>query len=114
YLDTKQMSGSFQMLRSYDLIWSKMVQDYMCGMQRGMIDLLAWNADATRMPYKMHTEYLEKLFLNNDFAEGHFKVEDELVVPKSIHLPIFTVSTEKDHVAPWKSVYKIHLMTHTD
>jgi len=114
YLDTKQMTGSFQMLRSYDLIWSKIIDDYMNGKQRGMIDLLAWNADATRMPYKMHTEYLEKLFLNNAFAEGHFKVEDELVAPKNIHLPIFTVSTEKDHVAPWKSVYKIHLMTNTD
>jgi polyhydroxyalkanoate synthase len=114
YLDTKQMAGSFQMLRSYDLIWSKIVDDYMHGTQRGMIDLLAWNADATRMPYKMHTEYLEKLFLNNAFAEGHFHVEDNLVAPKDISLPIFAVSTEKDHVAPWKSVYKIHLMTHTD
>ncbi|WP_419420987.1 PHA/PHB synthase family protein [Legionella sp. D16C41] len=114
YLDTKQMAGSFQMLRSYELIWSKMVDDYMSGKQRGMIDLLAWNADATRMPFKMHTEYLEKLFLNNDFAEGHFKVEGEVVAPKNIHVPIFAVSTEKDHVAPWKSVYKIHLMTYTD
>ncbi|BCA94524.1 PHA synthase [Legionella antarctica] len=75
YLDTKQMAGSFQMLRSYDLIWSKMVQDYMHGTQRGMIALLAWNADATRMPYKMHSEYLEQLFLNNDFAEGRFAIE---------------------------------------
>ena len=114
YLDTKQMAGSFQMLRSYDLIWSKIIDDYMHGSERGMIDLLAWNADATRMPYKMHTEYLEKLFLNNEFARGHFKVENEWVAPKNIHLPLFTVSTEKDHVAPWKSVYKIHLMTNTD
>ena len=114
YLDTKQMAGSFQMLRSYDLIWSKMVDDYMAGKQRGMIDLLAWNADATRMPYAMHTEYLEKLFLNNDLAEGHFRVEGELVALKNIQLPIFAISTEHDHVAPWKSVYKIHLMTNTD
>jgi polyhydroxyalkanoate synthase subunit PhaC len=114
YLDTKQMSGSFQMLRSYDLIWSKIIDDYLHGKQRGMVDLLAWNADATRMPYKMHTEYLEKLFLNNAFAEGNFRVEGRLVAPKNIQLPIFGVSTEKDHVAPWKSVYKIHLMTNTD
>ena len=114
YLDTKQMAGSFQMLRSYDLIWSKMVDDYMNGTQRGMIDLLAWNADATRMPYKMHSEYLEKLFLNNEFAEGHFKVEGELIAPEDVDLPIFAVSTEKDHVAPWRSVYKIHLLMHTD
>lgn len=114
YLDTKQMAGSFQMLRSYEQIWSKMVDDYMHGMQRGMIDLLAWNADATRMPYKMHTEYLEKLFLKNEFAEGHFHLEDLLITPKDINVPLFAVSTEKDHVAPWKSVYKINLLTNTD
>ena len=114
YLDTKQMAGSFQMLRSYDLIWSKMVQDYMHGTQRGMIALLAWNADATRMPYRMHSEYLEKLFLNNDFAEGRFTLENKPVVPRNIQLPTFVVSTEKDHVAPWKSVYKTHLLLNSD
>lgn len=114
YLDTKQMAGSFQMLRSYDLIWSKMVHDYMAGTQRGLIDLLAWNADATRMPYKMHSEYLEKLFLDNDFSAGRFKVEGMPVVAANIHLPAFIVSTEKDHVAPWRSVYKIHLMINDD
>ncbi|KTC91748.1 PHA/PHB synthase family protein [Legionella cincinnatiensis] len=114
YLDPKHMAGSFQMLRTYDLIWSKMIDDYMTGTKRGMIDLLAWNADATRMPYKMHTEYLDKLFLHNEFAEGHFRVEDEIVAPSNVHLPIFAVSPEKDHIAPWESVYKIHLMMHTD
>lgn len=114
YLDTKQMAGSFQMLRSYDLIWSKMVQDYMHGTQRGMIALLAWNADATRMPYKMHSEYLERLFLNNDFAEGRFSIEGNSIVARNIQIPSFVVSTEKDHVAPWKSVYKTHLLLNSD
>ena len=114
YLDTKQMAGSFQMLRSYDLIWSKMIQDYMHGTERSMIDLLAWNADTTRMPYKMHSEYLEKLFLNNDLAAGRFTIEGQHVVAENIHLPLFVVSTEKDHVAPWQSVYKIHLMVNSD
>ncbi|KTD01767.1 PHA/PHB synthase family protein [Fluoribacter gormanii] len=114
YLDPKHMAGSFQMLRTYDLIWSKMIDDYMTGKKRGMIDLLAWNADATRMPYKMHTEYLEKLFLKNEFAEGHFRVEDEIVAPKNVHVPIFAVSPEHDHIAPWESVYKVHLMMHSD
>ncbi|ETO94023.1 PHA/PHB synthase family protein [Legionella oakridgensis] len=114
YLDTKQMAGSFQMLRSYDLIWSKMVQDYMHGTERGMIDLLAWNADATRMPYKMHSEYLEKLFLNNDFAAGRYMVEGSHIAAENIRIPAFVVSTEKDHVAPWPSVYKIHLMINSD
>ena len=110
YLDTKQMAGAFQMLRSYDLIWSKMIQDYMHGERRGMIDLFAWNADATRMPYKMHSEYLEKLFLNNDLAAGRYRVEGKNIVAEDITVPSFVVSTEKDHVAPWESVYKIHLM----
>lgn len=114
YLDTKQMAGTFQMLRSYDLIWSKMVQDYMHGTQRGMIALLAWNADATRMPYKMHSEYLEKLFLNNDFAEGRFTIEGTHIVAENIQTPAFVVSTEKDHVAPWRSVYKTHLLINSD
>ncbi|MBN9231231.1 MAG: PHA synthase [Legionella sp. 40-6] len=114
YLDTKQMAGTFQMLRSYDLIWSKMLQDYMHGTQRGMIALLAWNADATRMPYKMHSEYLEKLFLHNDFAEGRFSIEGKHIVAENIQLPSFVVSTEKDHVAPWKSVYKTHLLINSD
>ena len=110
YLDTKQMAGTFQMLRSYDLIWSKMIQDYMHGERRGMIDLFAWNADATRMPYKMHSEYLEKLFLNNELVAGRFMVEGQTIAAENITVPAFVVSTEKDHVAPWKSVYKIHLI----
>jgi polyhydroxyalkanoate synthase len=114
YLDTKQMAGTFQMLRPYDLIWSKMVQDYLHGTQRGMVALLAWNADATRMPYKMHSEYLEHLFLNNDFAEGRFAIEGKHIVAENIHSPAFVVSTEKDHVAPWKSVYKTHLLINSD
>jgi polyhydroxyalkanoate synthase len=104
------MSGTFQMLHSSDLIWSKTVHDYMMDKRRGVIDLLAWNADATRLPYKMHSEYLEKLFLHNDFVEGRFAVEGKRIAPENIELPVFTVGTEKDHVAPWRSVYKIHLI----
>ena len=114
YLDTKQMAGAFQLLRSYDLIWSKMIQDYMHGRERGMIDLLAWNADATRMPYKMHSEYLEKLFLHNEFANGHYSIDGKPIAPKNITLPSFIVSAEKDHVAPWQSVYKAHLLFNSD
>jgi len=114
YLDTKQMAGAFQMLRSYDLIWSKAVNDYLQGRRRDTFDLTAWNADTTRMPARMHGEYLEKLFLHNDFAEGRFMVEGRPVAPENIRLPVFSVSTEKDHIAPWRSVYKIHLMVSGD
>ena len=110
YLDTKQMAGAFQMLRSYDLIWSRMVKEYLMGQRGELFDIMAWNADATRMPYKMHSEYLERLFLNNEFANGRYSVLGKAIAPENITLPVFAVGTEKDHVAPWKSVYKIHLM----
>jgi polyhydroxyalkanoate synthase len=114
YLDTKQMAGAFQLLRSNDLIWSRLLHDYLVGRRAPMIDLMAWNADATRMPFRMHSEYLRKLFLNNDLAEGRYEVDERPVVLSDIRLPIFAVATETDHVAPWRSVYKIHLPTDTD
>ena len=114
FLDAKQMAGAFQMLNSSDLIWSRMVRDYLMGERSPMIDLMAWNADATRMPYRMHSEYLRRLFLNNDLAEGRFTVADKPVALADIHAPIFTVGTVRDHVSPWRSTYKINLLTDTD
>jgi poly(3-hydroxyalkanoate) synthetase len=72
YLDSRQMAGAFQLLRSNDLIWSAMVHAYLMGERRPMIDLMAWNADATRMPCRMHSEYLRHLFLDNDLAESRY------------------------------------------
>lgn len=114
YLDSKQMAGAFQLLRSNDLIWSRMVHDYMMGERSEMIDLMAWNADATRMPYRMHAEYLRQLFLKNDLAEGRYHVGDRPVAISDIRVPVFMVGTERDHVAPWHSVYKFNLMSDTD
>ena len=70
YLDNRQMAGAFQLLRSNDLIWSRMVNDYLLGRRAPMADLMAWNADATRMPYRMHSEYLRRFFLKNELFEG--------------------------------------------
>jgi polyhydroxyalkanoate synthase subunit PhaC len=114
YLDSRQMAGAFQMLRSNDLIWSRGIHDYLMGEQSLASDLMAWNADATRMPYRMHSEYLRSLFLKNDLAEGRFKVGGRLVAVPDIRLPLFVVSTERDHVAPWRSVFKLHLLTDTE
>ncbi len=114
YLDTTQMAGAFQLLRSNDLIWSRVVHDYLMGERTPMNDLMAWNADATRMPYRMHSEYLRQLFLNNDLAEGRYRVADSPIAISDIRVPVFLVGTERDHVAPWESVYKFNLLSDTD
>jgi polyhydroxyalkanoate synthase len=114
FLDTRQMAGAFQLLRSNDLIWSRLVHDYLLGEREGMTDLMAWNADATRMPYRMHSEYLRRLFLDNDLAEGRYEVAGRPVTLADIRVPLLVVSTLQDHVAPWRSVYKVHLLTDTD
>jgi polyhydroxyalkanoate synthase len=114
FLDTRQMAGAFQLLRSNDLIWSRVVHDYLMGEREKLSDLMAWNADGTRMPYRMHTEYLHHLFLDNDLAAGRFTAGGKPIALTDIRAPIFAVGTEWDHVAPWRSAYKIHLLTDTD
>src|SRR6202046_2885520 len=105
FLDSRQMAGAFQMLRSNDLIWSHLVHDYLLGQRQPVTDLMAWNADATRMPYRMHSEYLRKLFLDNDVAEGRFEAGGRPIALEDLRAPIFAVGTERDHVAPWRSPY---------
>jgi polyhydroxyalkanoate synthase subunit PhaC len=111
YLDGKQAAGSFQLLRSQDLIWSKMVKEYFLGEREQIFDLMAWNADATRMPYRQHSELLRKLYKDNELFEGNYHVDGRPIAISDIHIPIFAVSASRDHVAPWKSVYKIHLQS---
>jgi len=114
YLETHQMAGAFQLLRSNDLVWSRIVNDYLLGKRQPLTDLMAWNADATRMPYRMHSEYLRRLFLKNDLFEGRYRIDGTPVALADIRAPMFVVGTEGDHVAPWKSVYKIHLAADAD
>lgn len=113
-LDGAQMAGAFQILHSNDLIWSRMVHHYLLGEAESMNDLMAWNTDLTRMPYKMHSQYLRKLFLNNELASGQYLVKDKPIAIRDIHIPIFSVGTEQDHVAPWRSVYKLHLQSDSE
>ena len=110
YLDSTQMAGAFQLLNSRDLVWSRMLKDYLMGDRRPTTDLMAWNADGTRLPYRMHSEYLRRLFLDNELASGRYPVGTLPVALTDITCPIFCVATLRDHVAPWRSVHKLHLL----
>lgn len=111
YLDSGQMGGAFQILKSNDLVWSRILSEYLMGERAPLNDLMAWNADGTRMPYAMHSQYLRRLFLDDDLAEGKYKVNGRTIALSAIRRPLFVVGTERDHVAPWHSVHKIHLLT---
>lgn len=108
YLDGRQMAGAFQLINSKDLVWSKLVHEYLMGARTPMTPMRAWNADATRLPARMHSEYLRRLYLHNDLAHGRYAVAGEPVRLDAVTLPLFVVATERDHVSPWQSVYKIH------
>ena len=114
YLSGQQMAGSFQFLHSRDLVWSTRMQEYLLGERTQPSDLMAWNADTTRMPARMHGEYLRRCYLRNELAEGRYLVEDRPVSLSDIRAPVFAVGTEKDHVSPWRSVYKLLRLTETE
>ncbi|MFZ6750298.1 PHA/PHB synthase family protein [Undibacterium sp. Ren11W] len=111
YLDGDQMTGSFQILNSRDLVWSKIMREYQLGSRTAANDLMSWNADTTRMPYRMHSEYLKHLFLHNDLAEGRYEVNGAAIALNDLRVPMFVVGTARDHVSPWRSVYKINLLS---
>lgn len=113
YLSGRAMAASFQFLNSRDLVWSRNTRRYLLGMDEVGNDMMSWNSDATRLPERMHNEYLSSLFLNNALADGHYRCGGEGVALRDISMPMLVVGTVRDHVCPWRSVYKIHLLTDT-
>lgn len=109
FLSGRQMAGSFQFLASRDLVWSQNVRRYLLGQDNAHFDLLSWNQDVTRLPARMHNEYLTSLFLNNALVSGQYRFAGKSIALIDINAPMMVVGTTRDHVSPWRSVYKIHL-----
>ena len=108
YLSGKQMAGSFQFLHSRELVWTRRMREYLMGEREQPNDLMAWNADTTRMPARMHHEYLTSLYLHNALATNRYRVEGRSVSLGEIQQPVFMLGTQRDHVSPWRSVFKLH------
>jgi len=114
FLDRPQMAGAFAAIRAEDLIWSRGTRRYFLGEPDLPTDMTVWVGDTTRMPARMHSEYLRGIFLENRITAGRFAVEGRVIALKDICAPMFVVAAESDHIAPWRSVYKTGLFTDCD
>jgi polyhydroxyalkanoate synthase len=106
YLDGDRMAHVFDALRANDLIFQYVGNNWLLGHQPPAFDLLVWNKDSTRMPAKMHSEYLRWCYVNNDFAHGEFVVDGKKIDPKAVTIDTYVVSAVNDHIVPWYSGYK--------
>lgn len=106
YLDAACMASTFNMLRANDLIWTFAINNYLLGQDPLVFDLLYWNSDSTRMPAAMHSFYLRKMYLENRLREpGGITITGIPVDIRDIDIPVYFLSTQDDHIAPWKSTY---------
>jgi len=107
FLDGREMATTFNMLRANDLIWSFVVNNYLLGKDPFPFDLLYWNDDSTRMPAKMHSFYLRRMYQQNDLCkQGAVELLKTKIDLRKIKVPTYMISTREDHIAPWKSTYR--------
>jgi polyhydroxyalkanoate synthase len=115
YMPADRMANAFNMLRSNDLIWGYVVNNYMLGKEPFPFDLLYWNADSTAMPARAHRFYLEQFYIRNAFAKGELSVRGQPITLADIRGPVYHVATKEDHIAPAASVYRgAKEMTHAE
>ena len=103
YLDSQKMANSFNLMRSNDLIWPYVINNYFKGKEPLPFDLLYWNADSTRMPAANHSFYLRNCYLENNLARGKMIIAGKKLNLKSVTIPIYNLATREDHIAPAKS-----------
>ncbi len=109
YLDGREMAASFRLLRSNSLIWNYVVHSWLYGERPAPFDVLYWNMDTTRMPYRMHEFYLREMYLKNNLVKGGaLTIAGEPIDLANIHQPLYDVAAEDDHIAPWRQTFKIN------
>ena len=106
FLDSDKMSHTFDALRANDLVFSYVVNNWLMGKKPPAFDLLVWNKDSTRMPAKMHSQYLRSCYLNNEFARGEFEVDGQRLQPGKVDIDTYVLAAVDDHIVPWISGYK--------
>jgi polyhydroxyalkanoate synthase subunit PhaC len=104
YLEGKSMATVFNMLRSNDLVWPYVINNYLKGKAPFPFDLLYWNSDATRMPAANHSFYLRSCYLDNRLTKGKMVIDNTPIDLKAVTVPIYNLATREDHIAPAKSV----------
>ncbi len=104
YLEGRKMATAFNLLRSNDLIWPYVINNYLKGKEPAPFDLLYWNSDATRMPAANHSFYLRNCYLENRLSKGEMVIGGKKLNLKSVTAPIYNLATREDHIAPAKSV----------
>ncbi|NKD77170.1 class I poly(R)-hydroxyalkanoic acid synthase [Haematospirillum sp. H1815] len=113
YLDGADMANSFNMLRSNELIWSFVVNNYLLGKEPFPFDLLYWNSDSTRMPASMHSFYLHNMYRENNLVKpGGITLKGTPINLRCVDTPVYMLSCREDHIAPWKATYTAtHIFT---
>ena len=106
YLDSNKMAHTFDALRANDLVFQYVVNNWLMGKKPPAFDLLVWNKDSTRMPARMHSEYLRSCYLNNEFARGEFEIDGQKLDPGKVDVDTYVLSAVDDHIVPWVSGYK--------
>jgi polyhydroxyalkanoate synthase subunit PhaC len=106
YLESSEMAKTFDWMRSSDLIWSYVVNNWFKGKQPPAFDILAWNGDSTRMPLAMHSQYLRACYLHNAIVKPNaFVIDDTPIDLGKIETPLYVLGAEADHIAPWRATY---------
>ncbi len=109
YLDGREMAASFRLLRSNSLIWHYVVHGWLYGERPAPFDVLYWNMDVTRMPYRMHEYYLREMYLKNSLIKPNaLTIAGEPIDLARIHQPLYSVSAEDDHIAPWRQTFHVN------